>query len=102
MVLLCIIAMLDLLEHPHNSRPYVQIAMIIVLKIKILFATNGFDFLPINQFNYLMVRSTYFRFLIMCCFHVILLSIVIPRYFNSVFGGIGILLIYSLGVSRFR
>jgi hypothetical protein len=29
--LLWIIVMLDLLEHPHNSRPYVQIGMIMVL-----------------------------------------------------------------------
>jgi hypothetical protein len=29
--LLCIIEMLDLLAQPHNSRPYVQIGMIMVL-----------------------------------------------------------------------
>jgi hypothetical protein len=86
--LLWIIDILDLLSQPHNSRPYVQIGMIVVLLIRSLFSIARLDFLPSSQFNCLMVMLTCFRFLAICCFHVNVLSIVIPRYLMSVFRGI--------------
>jgi hypothetical protein len=49
--LLLIIDVLDLLAQPHNSRPYVQISMIMALEIRILFSTARFDFLPIEPVN---------------------------------------------------
>jgi hypothetical protein len=42
--LLWIIDVLDLLAQPHNSRPYVEIGMIMALYIRILFSTASFDF----------------------------------------------------------
>jgi hypothetical protein len=65
--LLWIIDMLDLLAQPHNSRPYVQIGMIMVLYIRSLFSIARFDFLPSSQFNCLIVMLTCFRFLTICC-----------------------------------
>jgi hypothetical protein len=85
--------MLDLLAQPHNSRPYVQ--------IRSLFSIARFDFLPSSQFNCLIVMLTCFRFLTICCFHVNLLSIVIPRYLISLFGGIWISLMVKSGVELF-
>jgi hypothetical protein len=43
-----------------------------------------------------------FRFLTICCFHVNLLSIFIPRYLISVFRGIWISLMVMSGVELFR
>jgi hypothetical protein len=45
---------------------------------------------------------TYFRFLTICCFHVNLLSIVIPRYLISVFRGIWISLMVTSGSKLFQ
>jgi hypothetical protein len=45
---------------------------------------------------------TCFRFLTICCFHVNLLSIVIPRYLIYVFRGIWISLMVTSGVEFFR
>jgi hypothetical protein len=64
--LLWIIDIIDLLAQPHNSRPYVQICMIMVLWIRSLFSIARFDFLHSSQFNCLMVMLTCFRFLTVC------------------------------------
>jgi hypothetical protein len=55
--LLWFIDVLNLLAQPHNSRPYVQLGMIMALKMRILFSTASFHFLPISQFICLMVKS---------------------------------------------
>jgi hypothetical protein len=66
-----------------------------------LLSTARGDFLPINQFVCLMIRSICFRSLTTWCFHVNLLSSVIPKYVISVSHGIGLQLMYTISVRVF-
>src|SRR5215510_8906666 len=55
---------------------------ITVLYISNLFSSESGEFFPISHFNCLVLRSSFFLFLVMCSLHVSLLSTCSPRYFT--------------------
>jgi hypothetical protein len=61
--LLCILAICDLLAHPYNSIPLVQIGFMIVLYRSILLSSDAGDFLRMIQCKSFTFWSTVFVFL---------------------------------------
>jgi hypothetical protein len=79
----CILAICDLLPHPHNSILQVQIDFMTVLYRSILLSSNVGDFLQMIQYKTFTFRSIcfFFFFWSVCCVHVSLESKCRPRYF---------------------
>jgi hypothetical protein len=78
------IATLDLLAQPHRTMPYVHMGLSIVLYISSLFSSDSGEFFPITHFICLVLWSSCFLFVMMCSFHVSLLSKCRPRYLTFV------------------
>ena len=96
------IATFDLVDQPHNSSPYVQIGLIIVLYIRSLLSVDSREFLPSNHCSSIVLMFICFFFFARCCFHVSLASKCRPRYFTVCFCGICMLFIVTAGHISFR
>uniref|UniRef100_A0A2A4J363 Uncharacterized protein n=1 Tax=Heliothis virescens TaxID=7102 RepID=A0A2A4J363_HELVI len=80
---LCMMVILELQALPHNCIPYIHTGLRIILYIRSLLSTESFELRAISQYmfrNRMFVSS---RLVLMCFFHVNLLSRCIPRYLTE-------------------
>jgi len=77
---LCIIFILLCLVQPHSWIPYVHTGFSICLYMMSLLWRDSEEFLPINQYIFLYLRSSSSRFFLTWAFHRSLASKVMPRY----------------------
>jgi hypothetical protein len=77
----CILAICDLLAHPHSSISEVQIGFLIFLYRSTLLPSDVGDFLSMAQYKSFTFRSTSLLFWAVCCAHVSLEFKCRARYF---------------------
>ena len=81
----------------------ISIHVIMVLQSVILFHVLRLERRPVSQQNFLNLSLSCFDLFVMCCFHVSLLSRVMPRYLTeSLLGIVILLMIISWGQVCFR